>query len=284
MQNTIATTRNLIRMAGVVFISAFIFNFYALSHTGARVMAVPLFSFDFQSMSYSGSMLPFLIPVIIDIFLALAVRVVMRNESVGETPYLAWSIIAVTTMVSIVLNGLHYNVLPKEVFNINVESVVIMLTIPSAILLSTELIRGLLHSEFLRNNTIKATSELIEKLAKMKDEFSKNQEEHLSKMESVKKEQTEAQNLKEKLLKEIEQIRSSMADLKHQKRQQTKVNNIPTDKLALAHKADGMLLVNKLDKGAKVSLGEVARTLDISRTTLNTYLGYLNGNRMSGDE
>ncbi len=225
----IVNPKILIGLLALIFLAAFALNFNALSHLAGEVIKADLFTCS--SAKCSGSILPYLLPILIDIFLLLAVLTVLRNESLGENARLAWTIIVVATIGAVALNLLHYGAFPDN-FNTNtIKAVAVSIIVPAAILLSSELIRGLLHSLTKRNNLITTTLDLSAYLDQLRARI-KNKEVELSALK------TKSTSTDQKLTSAEQELANTLKDLKAAKR-----GKIEPDKLFQeAYRVDGMRL------------------------------------------
>ena len=283
----------LVGLLGVIFLAAFILNFSALSHLAAEVLGVqPLW---FSNGNLSGSLLPYLLPILIDFFLLLSVFVVLRNESVGEPAKLAWGIIAATTAGAILLNFLHYGAIPDviEVWEyslkaIQLKIIIVALIVPTAILLSSELVRGLLGSVNRRygviktiNNLIDMSQELETRVAELETETSqietKNQERESQLKAGYTLRKNEQDSQLESLQLQVEEAENQLNTLKLAQKEAKKP--VFCENSFQLGQVDGL-------KFAGVTNVRAGEFLDLSAATIATRIKSLNGGSLhhSGKE
>lgn len=154
--------RLLVGFLSFIFLAAFALNFVTLSEYAAGVINRQLMFHEVVEFA-KPSALPYAFPFLVDAFLVMATVIVLRNSSVGETSYLAWGIIAVTTVVAVALNALHYEVWAAWQagdYTTVAEAGLYSIIVPGVILGSSELGKGLMNSVQKRSGFVARTAEL----------------------------------------------------------------------------------------------------------------------------
>ncbi len=267
----------LLGMLAVIFMAAFALNFTMLSTYAAEVMKKGLVGQEYVEYA-QRSILPFFFPLLVDLFLIMATLIVLRNSSVGESSYLAWSTIIATTIIAVTLNGLHYNVHElwlAENYAKLVGVGIYALSVPGAILLTSELGKGLMNSVQKRNNFAQTTATLEE----LKIQAESQLEEITSQMQSQKDELKVAiertQNVNKESVEGLESLKRQIVAAKLELQDLKQNKDKPTIEWQQAFQIDGMLAAGMKKK-------DVVVMMNLSPNTVRSRLQMLNGQRMSG--
>lgn len=248
---------------GVVFIIAASLNYNALQH----------FAYEQAQVNY---WLSFGVPILVDVFIAIAAYIALINREQGESTALAKRIVGVFTLASIYLNAMHY---PLTIAGLSMASLV-----PGVVYLSVELAVQQMEIRHRRNDAIETIARLQSQAQDLRDE--------LAKIEAATVQKTQEQDaIIAAKIAEIEQKTQVLSDIIAQV--QAAELQLDAAKIALAEaescaidwtgkeanllRLDGML-------AAGVNYSHAARVLEVAPNTVRNWSKGLNGNSISKGE
>ncbi|MCG3211554.1 MAG: hypothetical protein FOGNACKC_05200 [Anaerolineae bacterium] len=247
----------------VVFATAAILNYNALQH----------FAFDKAGVNF---WLSFGVPVLIDVFIAIAAYIALINREQGESTTLAKSIVVTFTLGSIYLNSLHY---PLTVYGLSMAALV-----PAVVFLSIELALQQMEIKHRRDETILNIRKLQGQAQEWQTVLARIEAEKvqlLAERDAVITRKNAEFEQKTQLLNDLlAQIQTTELHLEQVKTALVESESCTVDwqgKEANLLRLDGML-------AAGLNYSQAAKVLNIAPNTARNWAKNLNGNSLSKGE